>query len=84
MPPIKERPVILKLLKQRYRVKTVSEPLVAQTSLVKPHCQISEDTNQMIILRLLKDRSVTDIADELNVSPVAFNQIIDSRRQYWA
>ncbi|WP_424991759.1 hypothetical protein [Lactiplantibacillus plantarum] len=38
----------------------------------------------MIILRLLKDRSVTDIADELNVSPVAVNQIIDSRRQYWA
>ncbi len=32
----------------------------------------------MIILRLLKDRSIIDIADELNVSPVAVNRVIDS------
>ncbi|CAJ1226420.1 ISL3 family transposase [Lactiplantibacillus xiangfangensis] len=78
MPPVKERPIILKLLKQRYRCKSCKHTFSAQTSLVKPHCQISEDTKQMIILRLIKDRSVTDIADELNVSPVAVNRVIDS------
>ncbi|WP_338231000.1 helix-turn-helix domain-containing protein, partial [Lactiplantibacillus paraxiangfangensis] len=78
MPPVKERPIILKLRKQRYRCNSCKHTFSAQTSLVKPHCQISEDTKQMIILRLIKDRSVTDIADELNVSPVAVNRVIDS------
>jgi len=78
MPPVKERPIILKLLKQRYLCKACKHTFSAQTSLVKPHCQISEDTKQMIILRLIKDRSVTDIADELNVSPVTVNRVIDS------
>ncbi|MDV7758886.1 ISL3 family transposase, partial [Liquorilactobacillus mali] len=32
----------------------------------------------MIILQLTKDRSITDIAEELNVSPVAVNRVIDS------
>ncbi|AUJ30954.1 MULTISPECIES: ISL3 family transposase [Liquorilactobacillus] len=78
MPPIKERPVILKLLKQRYLCKRGQHTFSAETSLVKPHCQISEDTKQMIILQLTKDRSITDIAEELNVSPVAVNRVIDS------
>lgn len=78
MPPIKERPVILKLLKQRYLCKKGQHTFSAETSLVKPHCQISEDTKQMIILQLTKDRSITDIAEELNVSPVAVNRVLDS------
>jgi len=77
IPPIKERPVILKLAKQRYRCKTCTHTFSAQTTLVKPHCQISEDTNKMIILRLTKDRSITDIAEELNISPVAVNRVIE-------
>ncbi|KRL00518.1 hypothetical protein [Liquorilactobacillus capillatus] len=32
----------------------------------------------MIILRLTKDRSITDIAEALNVSPVAVNRVLDS------
>ena len=77
MPPVKERPVILKLSKQRYQCKSCHHTFSAHTSLVKPHCQISEDTKQMIILRLTKDRSITDIAEELNVSPVAVNRVIE-------
>ncbi|ETY75290.1 transposase ISL3 [Lactiplantibacillus fabifermentans T30PCM01] len=78
IPPIKERPVILKLARQRYLCKVCQHTFSAQTPLVKAHCQISEDTKQMIILRLTKDISITDIADELNVSPVAINRVIDS------
>ena len=77
IPPIKEQPVILKLAKQRYQCKSCRRTFSAHTSLVKPHCQISEDTNRMIILRLTKDRSITDIADELNVSPVAVNRVME-------
>jgi len=77
IPPIKERPVILKLAKQRYQCKSCQRTFSAQTSLVKPHCQISEDTNRMIILSLTKDRNISDIANELNVSPVAVNRVIE-------
>lgn len=50
--------------------------MIAQTTLVRPNHQISENTRQAILLKLTEDRTIENIAQEFNVSPVSVNRIM--------
>ena len=75
--PIDNRPAILVLKKQRYLCKACRKTRLAQTSLVRFHHQISNPLRYNIIQKLSYDMPVNTIAQELNVSDVSINRVVD-------
>ena len=74
--PFNNKPVIIQLAKQRFLCCACHHSIIAQTKLVDKHAQISKRLRITIIAKLVKDTSVENIAQDLNLSPNTINRQI--------
>ncbi|KAF0425481.1 hypothetical protein GBO86_06965 [Pediococcus acidilactici] len=74
--PFNNKPVIIQLAKQRFLCCACHHFIIAQTKLVDKHAQISKRLRITIIAKLVKDTSVKNIAQDLNLSPNTINRQI--------
>ena len=58
----------LELKKQRFKCKACQRTFVADTSVAKKHCFISEKVRWSVVTRLKKNTSMTEIAAQKNLS----------------
>lgn len=75
---IAEYNAILKLHKQRFKCKNCQKTFTAETNFVNKNCSISNDVKTAVTIKLKKNISEKDIAQELNISPNTVNRIINS------
>lgn len=73
----------LKLRKQRYFCKHCNQTFTLKTSVVDPHCFISNNTKLAIALDAKEKISEKDIAKKHNVSHSTVNRVIDSFYEHY-
>lgn len=74
IPNISEKTALLHISKQRFLCKNCGKTVIAQTPIVKPRHQISENTQHGIDRYLIEDRTMTDIAAQFNVSTLTVSR----------
>lgn len=77
---VSEFEAVLKLEKQRYKCKNCNKTFVSKTPLVDRNCSISNPLKDNINLRLRKVNSITQIAEETNVSTYTVAAIMGKNR----
>ena len=65
---VSEYRAYLELKKQRFKCKACHRTFVADTSVAKKHCFISEKVRWPVVTRLKKNTSMTEIATQKNLS----------------
>ncbi|EMQ0424729.1 ISL3-like element IS1251 family transposase, partial [Enterococcus faecalis] len=68
MNDVSEYRTYLELKKQRFKCKACQRTFVADTSVAKKHCFISEKVRWSVVTRLKKNTSMTEIAAQKNLS----------------
>ncbi|MES0867777.1 transposase family protein, partial [Enterococcus faecium] len=68
MNDVSECRTYLELKKQRFKCKACQRTFVADTSVAKKHCFISEKVRWSVVTRLKKNTSMTEIAAQKNLS----------------
>lgn len=74
---IQGMPTVLKLKKRRFQCKSCSRVSLAQTSLVKKNCQISQPVWTKITQLHIEKQTNTDIAKRLHISPSVVQRRLD-------
>ena len=75
IPPISNRPALLKFKKQRFLCKECGKTFTVDSTVVKRNCSISQNTLHAIHLKSKEKKSQKDIAKELGVSHGTVNAL---------
>ncbi|HLR75103.1 MAG TPA: helix-turn-helix domain-containing protein, partial [Virgibacillus sp.] len=70
------RPTYLRLKKQRCVRKACESSFMAETSIVKRNCYISENTKAQVVIRSTEAQSLITIAKDCSVSPTTVHRVI--------
>ena len=69
---------ILRLQKQRFKCKSRGKTFTAETDFIEKNCSVSNDIKLAVTLKLQKNISEKDIAQDFNISANTVNRIINS------
>lgn len=70
------QPTYLRLKKQRFVCKACESSFMAETSIVKRNCYISENTKAQVVIRSTEAQPLITIAKDCSVSPTTVQRVI--------